>query len=47
MDKLGTGTITRQDFRDVFDRLPIKINSKELEKFMDSFWRDKDAGIDY
>lgn len=47
MDKLGTGFITRQDFRDVFDRLPIKINNKELEKFMDSFWRDKDAGIDY
>lgn len=47
MDKHGTGYITREDFADVFKRLPIKINEKELDRFMDNFWRDKNAGIDY
>ena len=47
MDKSGTGYISREDFSDIFDSLSLKIDRRELERFMDNFWRDKNAGIDY
>lgn len=47
MDKSGSGYVSRDDFNDIFTSLNLKIDRRELERFMDNFWRDKDAGIDY
>ena len=50
IDKHGRGYITREDFKDMFanlrDSLP-NLNESELDAFIDNFWRDKSAGIDY
>lgn len=47
IDKRNLGTIDRQDFSDIFLALDLKIDQGELNRFMDNFWKDKDAGIDY
>ena len=47
IDKRNLGTIDRQDFSDIFRSLDLKIDQGELNRFMDNFWKDKDAGIDY
>ena len=48
IDKKGDGIISREDFRGMFQSLPnLKLDEKELENFMDYFWRDNKVGIDY
>jgi len=47
IDKEGTGSISRDDFRDIFKSLNVKIDTNDIEKFIDHFWKDKTAGIDY
>lgn len=47
IDKRNLGTIDRQDFSDIFRSLDLKIDQSELDRFMDNFWKDKSAGIDY
>jgi len=47
IDKRNLGTIDRQDFSDIFLALDLKIDQGELNRFMDNFWKDKDAGVDY
>ncbi len=40
--------ISREDFKDIFKSLPMqKIDPNDIEKFIDQFWKDKSAGIDY
>lgn len=50
IDKHKRGYITREDFKDMFsnlrDSLP-NLNERELDDFIENFWRDKSAGIDY
>lgn len=47
IDKEGRGTISRDDFRDIFKNLNVKIAEADIEKFIDHFWKDKVGGIDY
>ena len=48
IDKKGRGYISKQDFKDIFDSLgELKLNESELNQFLDNFWSDKTAGIDY
>lgn len=48
-DKHERGYISREDFRDIFDNIKehINLNENELNQFIENFWRDKTAGIDY
>lgn len=46
-DKEGTGTLSRDDFKDVFNSIDLRIDPAEIDKFIDNFWKDKKAGIDY
>ena len=47
IDKNQRGYITREDFKDIITNLDLKINEAEQNAFIDNFWRDKTAGIDY
>jgi Ca2+-binding EF-hand superfamily protein len=47
IDKQGRGYISRQDFADIFYNLNLKIDQAELDRFLDHWWKDKEAGIDY
>ena len=47
IDRGGRGIISREDFKDIFENLGLKLDKHELEKFVDNFWRDKEVGIDY
>ena len=47
IDRDGRGIISREDFKDIFENLGLKLDKHELEKFVDNFWRDKEVGIDY
>ena len=50
IDKHKRGYITREDFKDMFNNLREQmpnLNDSELDAFIDNFWRDKNAGIDY
>ena len=47
IDKRNRGTISRENFRDVFMTLNLNLDTKELDKFIDNFWKDKEVGIDY
>ena len=47
IDKSHRGYIDRRDFADIFENMGLNINKQELERFMDNFWKDKEAGIDY
>lgn len=47
IDKFKRGYIDRQDFSDIFENMGLQVNKQELERFMDNFWKDKQAGIDY
>ena len=48
IDKHGRGYISKEDFKDIFNNLgELKLNESELNSFLDNFWRDKTAGIDY
>ena len=48
IDRSRTGIISKQDFRDIFSNLShLKIDKSELDKFIESFWKDNNYGIDY
>ena len=46
-DKKGRGYFSRDDFKEIFNSLDLKINESEQNAFIDNFWKDKTAGIDY
>ena len=47
-DKKRTGSISRDDFKDVFSNLKgLRVDENEIDRFIDHFWRDQKAGIDY
>jgi Ca2+-binding EF-hand superfamily protein len=47
IDKEERGNISREDFRDIFKSMELRIDPKDVEKFIDHFWKDKTGGIDY
>lgn len=47
IDKEGRGNISRDDFKDIFKSLNVKIDTNDIDKFIDHFWKDKSGGIDY
>lgn len=47
IDSKGRGFITRDDFADLFIAAKLKIDEKELTNFMNQFWKDDKAAIDY
>ena len=47
IDKNKRGYISREDFKDILDTLDLKLKESEAIAFIDNFWRDKTAGIDY
>lgn len=47
IDKHKRGYISREDFIDLFNSMEIKTSPKDLYKFVDHFWKDREAGIDY
>ena len=46
-DRLDRGSISRDDFKEVFTSMKLRIDESEIDKFIDHFWRDQKAGIDY
>ena len=46
-DKERRGSLSREDFKDVFANMKLRIEEAEIERFIDHFWRDQKAGIDY
>ena len=46
-DKERRGSLSRDDFKDVFKNMKLRIEEGEVDKFIDHFWRDQKAGIDY
>jgi len=46
-DKERRGSLSREDFKDVFANMKLRIEENEIERFIDHFWRDQKAGIDY
>ena len=51
VDKQERGYISREDFIETFNHIKgqsgLKLNEAELNSFIDNFWRDNTAGIDY
>ena len=51
VDKQERGYISREDFIETFNHIKgqsgLKLNEAELNAFIDNFWRDNTAGIDY
>lgn len=47
IDKTGRGYITREDFHEMFISTKLKIDDEELQHFINQFWKDDKAGIDY
>lgn len=47
IDKEGIGNISRDDFKDIFKNLNLKVSEADIDKFIDHFWKDKAGGIDY
>ena len=47
MDKERTGYVSKENFRDIFKPLKLNVSKEDIERFMDAFWKDKEAGIDY
>ena len=46
-DKEDRGSLSREDFKDVFKNMKARIDEADIDKFIDHFWKDKKAGIDY
>jgi Ca2+-binding EF-hand superfamily protein len=46
-DKERRGSLSREDFRDVFKNMKLRLDDNEVDKFIEHFWRDQKAGIDY
>jgi Ca2+-binding EF-hand superfamily protein len=47
MDKNGKGVITKEDFKDTLINSRVKVDRKDLENFVDLFWKGRDEGINY
>jgi Ca2+-binding EF-hand superfamily protein len=47
IDKRGNGIISQTEFEDVFRNLNLTVDAKTLESFINNFWKDNKAGIDY
>lgn len=47
IDKSGRGYITREDFADLLTSTKLKIDDRDLTFFMNQFWKDEKAGIDF
>ena len=48
IDKEENGFISKDDFKDLFKSMVQKrIDPNDLDRFIDQFWKDKSAGIDY
>ena len=47
IDKENKASISREDFKDLFKNLNLKVAEAEIDKFIDHFWKDKVGGIDY
>jgi Ca2+-binding EF-hand superfamily protein len=47
IDAEGTGLVTRQNFKDIFNSLQLNVDNKALDNFVDSFWKHHQLGIDY
>jgi len=47
IDKERKGSISKDDFRDLFKQVQLRIDPNEIDKFIEHFWRDQKAGIDY
>lgn len=39
-DKERRGSLSREDFRDVFRNMKLRLDEAEVDKFIDHFWRD-------
>jgi Ca2+-binding EF-hand superfamily protein len=46
-DKERRGSLSREDFKDVFKNMKLRLDDAEVDKFIEHFWRDQKAGIDY
>jgi Ca2+-binding EF-hand superfamily protein len=46
-DKEHRGSLSKEDFKDVFKSMSVHIEESEVDKFIEHFWRDQKAGIDY
>lgn len=40
-------SLSKEDFKDVFKSMTLRISDDEVDRFIDHFWRDQKAGIDY
>lgn len=47
MDKEGKGVITKEDFKDTLSNSRVRIDRKDLENFVDLFWKGREEGINY
>ena len=47
MDKKASGYVDREDFLGLFRALQLNIPQEKVEQFMEHFWKDKAAAIDY
>jgi Ca2+-binding EF-hand superfamily protein len=47
MDKKGKGVISKEDFKDTLNNSRVKIDRKDLENFVDLFWKGREEGINY
>ena len=45
MDKNGQGVITKDDFKDTLINSRVKVDRRDLENFVDLFWKGRDEGI--
>lgn len=46
-DKERRGSLSKEDFRDVFRNMKLRIDDGEVDRFIEHFWKDSKAGIDY
>lgn len=39
-DKESKGSLSREDFKDIFKNMSLKIDENDIDKFIDHFWKD-------
>lgn len=47
MDKNGKGVITRHDFKDTVKNSRVRVDDRDLERFLNLFWKGREEGINY
>lgn len=47
MDKKGKGVITKEDFKDTLVNSRVNIDKKDLDAFVNLFWKKREEGINY